>query len=68
MFLRAVRYCPSVRCYALSGTVLAYGATRCLVLPDRMLLRAVRYFPSVCCYALSGTALAYAPTCCPLMS
>eukprot|EP00961_Rhodomonas_salina_P059404 797787-Rhodomonas_salina.1 len=50
MLLCAVRYCPSVCCYALSGSALAYAAMRCPVLP-----------PGVCCYALSSTApLVYA--------
>eukprot|EP00961_Rhodomonas_salina_P157812 2124418-Rhodomonas_salina.2 len=39
-------------CYDLCGTALAYAATRCAVLSDRMLLRI--------CYAMRGTELAYA--------
>eukprot|EP00961_Rhodomonas_salina_P081115 1090819-Rhodomonas_salina.2 len=46
----------------MSGTAVAYAATRYPVLPSRILLRNVRYCHSVCC-SLPGTAIVYAAVC-----
>eukprot|EP00961_Rhodomonas_salina_P032680 440688-Rhodomonas_salina.1 len=58
MVLRDVRYWHSVWCYAMYGTEIVYGATRCDVLAQRMVLCDVRYWHSVWCYAISGTDIA----------
>eukprot|EP00961_Rhodomonas_salina_P195627 2641165-Rhodomonas_salina.2 len=58
--LRALR--SALAPYALSGTELAYGATRCPVLTQRMVLRGVGYWTVVCRYAECGTDTAYAAT------
>eukprot|EP00961_Rhodomonas_salina_P092647 1246879-Rhodomonas_salina.2 len=47
--LRDVRYRHSVCCYAMSGTDIAYAATRCPVLRYAMPLK-VRYRDRLCCY------------------
>eukprot|EP00961_Rhodomonas_salina_P205014 2767599-Rhodomonas_salina.1 len=63
MLLCNVRYRPSVCCYAVSGTEVAYGAMYLLwnVLPGYA--RGPRGDgPRVCCYTMSGTDLAYSTT------
>eukprot|EP00961_Rhodomonas_salina_P154113 2076010-Rhodomonas_salina.1 len=46
-------YCPSVSCYAVSGTERAYAATRCA---------------GLICYAVSGTELGYGATPCAVLT
>eukprot|EP00961_Rhodomonas_salina_P245243 3313968-Rhodomonas_salina.1 len=45
--------------YAVCGSAVSYGATRCAVVPYRMALRDVRYCRIVWGYAMSGTEIAY---------
>eukprot|EP00961_Rhodomonas_salina_P115053 1548206-Rhodomonas_salina.3 len=54
-----VQYWPSVCCYEMHGTGIAYAAMQCMVLIWRMLLCDVRYWHSMCCYAMYRTGLAY---------
>eukprot|EP00961_Rhodomonas_salina_P070795 950863-Rhodomonas_salina.1 len=59
-------------CYAMWGTVLAYGATRCAgvawLRQWYVWARYVPYWPSVCCYGISRTIIAYDATLYPVLA
>eukprot|EP00961_Rhodomonas_salina_P177854 2398299-Rhodomonas_salina.1 len=61
MLLRDVRYWPSVCCYAMSGTVLAYGTVGCAVLTWAMLLRHVRWQHTMSADRITSTGVVHTP-------
>eukprot|EP00961_Rhodomonas_salina_P303775 3941360-Rhodomonas_salina.2 len=70
MLLCGMRYWPSVCCYAVCGTGLAYAATRCAVLKGRMLRRVCDRFhrQRQAGYAMSGTERLCGTVCrCPVL-